>query len=241
MTHIVGNHSVNRGRIALFFCISFLMLGLVCPSAHGGGTKRIQCVGDSITRGAGVKDRKTDSYPAQLSTILGKDWNVKLYNAGVNGATMLKKGNNPFWNTGLIKNKKPSNVDIFLIMLGTNDSKPENWKHKDEFASDYEEMIKVLHEISKKAKIYAVLPPPAFPGQWGIRDKVIKDEIIPLIQEVAKKTGVEVIDAYTPLSGKPNLFPDTVHPNAEGARLLAETVANALLNKKKEQAVAPNR
>jgi len=228
-SNMFSNQNLNKSRSAFLFCISFLLLGLLCPSAHAGNTKWIKCVGDSITRGAGVQDRKTESYPAQLSTILGKDWKVKLYNLGVNGSTMLKKGDNSYWNTNLIKQRKPENIDIFVIMLGTNDSKPGNWKHKDEFAQDYEEMIKALREISAKSKIYAVLPPPAYPGRWGINDQVIKDEIIPRIKEVAEKTGVELIDVYTPLSGKPHLFPDTVHPNAEGAKLIAETVAKALM------------
>jgi len=234
-THIVGNPVASRSRTMVRFGISFLLLGLLCVSAHGA--MRVVCIGDSITQGTGVKDQKTESYPAQLGQMLGHGWRVD--NRGMRGATMLKNGGNPYWHNNFLQKVQRQPGNIVVLMLGTNDSKPENWKHKDEFAKDYEAMINVLRGMPDKPKVYVVLPVPAYPGRWGIRDKVIKDEIIPLIQEVAKKTGVEVIDAYTPLSGKPELFPDTVHPNAEGAKLIAQTVANALLNKEKEQEVAP--
>ena len=32
---------------------------------------RIACVGDSITYGAGIKDRENDNYPVQLGRLLG--------------------------------------------------------------------------------------------------------------------------------------------------------------------------
>ena len=35
---------------------------------------RIACVGDSITAGSGVLDKDHDSYPAQLSAMLGDAW-----------------------------------------------------------------------------------------------------------------------------------------------------------------------
>jgi len=41
--------------------------------------------------------------------------------------------------------------------------------------------------------------------------------------------AVEVIDLYTPLEESGHLFPDYLHPNAEGARLMAEIVASAIL------------
>src|SRR4051812_3765193 len=55
---------------------------------------RLACVGDSITYGAGTKNPKTDSYPAQLSRLLGDKWLVQ--NFGVSGATMLRNGDKPW-------------------------------------------------------------------------------------------------------------------------------------------------
>ena len=37
-----------------------------------------------------------------------------------------------------------------------------------------------------------------------------------------------IIDLYTALSGKQELFPDKIHPNAAGAKLMAETIAKSV-------------
>ncbi len=42
-----------------------------------------------------------------------------------------------------------------------------------------------------------------------------------------------MIDLYAALSDKKELFPDKVHPNAEGAKLMAETIARAITADKK--------
>ncbi|MBW2540331.1 MAG: hypothetical protein JRE27_12130, partial [Deltaproteobacteria bacterium] len=63
---------------------------------------------------------------------------------------------------------------------------------------------------------------------YNARMNNIKNEIIPLVRQVGRKKNVPVIDLYTPLSGKPHLFPDKVHPNAEGANLMAREIYKTL-------------
>jgi lysophospholipase L1-like esterase len=50
---------------------------------------------------------------------------------------------------------------------------------------------------------------------------------------VAKDKKLSVIDLHQALSGKPKMFPDKIHPNAAGAKLMAETI-QAALNKKQK-------
>jgi sialate O-acetylesterase len=52
-----------------------------------------------------------------------------------------------------------------------------------------------------------------------------------LLDKVSKETKVKIIDLYTALSGKPEFFPDTVHPNAAGAKIIAETVHKTIAAK----------
>jgi lysophospholipase L1-like esterase len=66
--------------------------------------------------------------------------------------------------------------------------------------------------------------------KWGINEPVVKNEIIPILQKVAKDKNATIIDLYAPLSGKPELFPDKIHPNAAGAKLMAETIAKSVGN-----------
>lgn len=89
-------------------------------------------------------------------------------------------------------------------------------------------MIEMFQALPSEPKVYVCLPVPAFPERWGIRDTVIAKEVIPAARQVAKETGAAIIDLYTPLVGKGEHFPDKIHPNKDGAEVIAETVADAI-------------
>jgi lysophospholipase L1-like esterase len=183
---------------------------------------RVACVGDSITEGIGTQNPKQDSYPAKLQEVLGTGWSVQ--NFGVGGRTMLRKAD-PFDHHPALS----SRPDIVIIALGTNDSKTPIWSgHKNEFVGDYVAMIKEFQSQPNHPKVYACLPVPAFPGNWGITEDVIRDEIIPAIKQAAQMAGIELIDLHTPLLENKPWFPDTVHPNGEGAKRIAELVGAAI-------------
>ncbi|HZT22199.1 MAG TPA: GDSL-type esterase/lipase family protein [Verrucomicrobiae bacterium] len=196
---------------------------------------RVACVGDSITYGAGLTNRARDAWPAVLGRMLGPHWDVR--NFGVSGRTLLKAGDHPYWIERAFTNALEFKPDVLIILLGTNDSKrptkefpraPDNWQHHDEFQSDYEEMIAEFRRANPDVKIYVCLPPPAFPGRWGISEFTMTNAVAPLIRQVARTTGATLIDLHTPLATHPEMFPDTVHPDAAGARLIAATVYEAL-------------
>jgi acyl-CoA thioesterase-1 len=220
----------NKLYLLLVAAIFFLQHAqLVRADDRAAGVTKIACVGDSITYGAGIKDREKNSYPAQLQTILGKGYEVK--NFGVNGATLLKKGDNPYWKTKAFEEAKNFAPDIVVIKLGTNDTKPQNWAHKDEYAADFKTMVEEFKGLPSKPRIFLCHPVPAFPGNFGIRDEIIKNEVIPLVDQVAKETGATVIDLYTALADSKDLFPDKVHPNAAGAKIMADAIAKAVTAK----------
>lgn len=82
-----------------------------------------------------------------------------------------------------------------------------------------------------KVRVFIGLPVPAFPGRWNIDGATVKDEIIPILKAVATENKCDVIDLYTALAPHKKFFPDTVHPNAEGATVIAQTVYHALTGK----------
>lgn len=220
------NILLSKYRSAL--CVVAGLL-LICSFANGEGSPpalKIACIGDSITFGAGIKQRKTKSYPAQLSGILGDRHDVR--NFGVNGATLLKNGDKPYWNLPKFRAAQDYQPDIVVIKLGTNDTKPQNWKYHSDFVSNYTEMIETFQRLESRPRVLICYPIPAFPGRWGIHEKTIREELLPQIQTVAQATGVELIDLYKPMQENAKLVPDTVHPNAAGAKIIAQTVARAL-------------
>lgn len=214
-----------------FVAAAALLAALPAFSRAADGKIKVACVGDSITFGAGVKEREKNAYPFVLQKLLGDKYEVK--NFGVSGATMLKTGDNPYHKQKAYQDALAFKPDVVVIKLGTNDSKPQNWdRHKAEYAADYRAMIEAFKQANPQVKVYCALPVPVVgKGNFGIRNEIVKPEIIPLIKQVAAATKSEVIDLYTLFEGKENLIPDKVHPNAEGAALIAGSVHGAIARK----------
>ncbi|MBN2103321.1 discoidin domain-containing protein [bacterium] len=183
---------------------------------------KIAIVGNSITEGVGVGVPSRDSYPAQLGMYLGADYEVG--NFGVSGRTMLKHGDFPIWVEPLFEDALNFNADTLIILLGTNDSKPQNWgDYGDEFTDDYIAMIDTFSLVGDKVpEVWACLPPPAFSVKWGINDTVIVNEVIPAIEQVIAERNLNRVDFYTPFIGHNEYFPDDIHPNPAGANAMAK-------------------
>ena len=191
---------------------------------------RVACVGDSITYGFGIKNRTKDCYPAQLQALLGATYNVG--NFGKNGATVLKKGHAPYWKAPQYKAALQFNPDVVVIKLGTNDTRPQNiGKHKAEFVPDYVALIRSFQRLESKPTVWICDPTPIYKEHKGMTDAVLKNEIIPLVDEVSKRAGVNVIDLNAVLGNQPERFSDGLHPNPRGAGMIAKAVAAAIAKK----------
>ena len=187
---------------------------------------RVACIGNSITFGAGIKNRSRDSYPSVLARMLGDSYWVK--NFGVSARTMLNKGDHPYMNEPAYKNALAFNPNIVVIKLGTNDSKSFNWKYKADFMKDAQNMINAFKGLPSQPKIYLCYPSKAYLTGDGINDDIISKEIIPMIKKLAKKNNLSVIDLHTAMDGMPELFPDRIHPNEKGAQVMAKAVYQSI-------------
>lgn len=187
---------------------------------------RVACIGNSITYGDRIDNRRHDSYPAVLGRLLGTGYNVK--NFGICGCTLMNKGDHPYMETWAWKAALTFNPDIVIIKLGTNDSKSFNWQHKADFKKDLQAMLDTLEALPSHPQIYLCYPSKAYLTGSRINDSIIADGIIPLIRQVARKNNLPVIDIYSAMDGKPKLFPDNVHPNEKGAAIIARTIYNVL-------------
>lgn len=192
-------------------------------------TIKVACIGDSVTFGLGIDNRETNSYPAQLQQMLGTGYEVK--NFGFSGATMLKNGHKPYWNKEVFTKSKEYRPNIVIIHLGLNDQGNNNWpKHKDEFETDYLEMIDVYKKLPTRPKVIICKMTPTFSGHhWfeeGMRENF--KEIQSKIEDISKKALVELIDLHEPLYRFPELFPDNLHPTKEGAKIIAQKTYRAI-------------
>jgi len=205
-------------RFILMAIAAFLLLTSSRPV-------RVACIGDSITYGSGIEDRENQSYPAVLQNLLGDGYEVR--NFGYSARVMLLDGDYPFMKEGMYQEAKDFLPDIVTIMLGTNDSKPHNWKHGDKFYHDYLLMVDELRRLPSHPTIYLCLPPKAAKDNYGICDSTIVSGVIPEVKKVADYRWLDIIDTYSTLANNPEKFPDGIHPNPEGAAMLAEAIFKA--------------
>lgn len=211
----------------IFIFIAFL----VNTAVPGAQTVKVACVGNSITYGSGIGNRDKMSYPAQLQAWMGARYNVR--NFGVSGATMLRKGDKPYWDQPEYKEVLDFRPDIIIIKLGTNDSKPQNWQFAGDFEKDYTDMVLTFKKLDSVPRILLALPVPVFEDKWGICDSVVRDQIIPIIKRISKATKCQCIDLYTPLLPYKYAFPDGIHPNSIGASVMVEQVYRSLFYRDK--------
>lgn len=225
LKQIKSQKTVSILLMALF-CLTTLQLPAAAKRKKVAAEPvRVACVGNSITYGTGIEDREHFSYPVQLQQMLGNGYVVG--NFGKPGATLLYKGHRPYVEQPEFKEALRFKGDIAVIHLGINDTDPRNWpNYRDEFVKDYLSIMDSLRAANPKVRfILARMTPiadrhPRFQSgtkQWH-------DEIQTAIETVARVSGAELIDFHEPLYPYPNLLPDAIHPNPEGAGILAKTV-----------------
>ncbi|NJO90793.1 MAG: hypothetical protein HC831_18875 [Chloroflexia bacterium] len=200
---------------------TFLIVSAACTKS----ISKVACIGDSITEGYGLAQQSKTSYPVALDSILGQDFNV--LNLGRSATTLQKKGDFPYWICKEFSNVFEFEPDIIVLKLGTNDTKPQNW-NSENYKKDYQALIDTLKTISSEPKIYLCLPVPVFKTKWGINDSTIVNGVIPIIKEIAEKNNLPVIDLYHQMMDQGANFPDSIHPNEQGARKMAEIIAREI-------------
>lgn len=195
------------------------------------GQIKVACVGDSITYGHGVAPWHSNNYPAVLQTLLGENYNVQ--NFGVSGTTAQKTGDQPYIETDVYKQSIEYNADILIFMLGSNDSKPENWKGDEAFKEQYISLLDTYITEDNSPKIYLGIPAKAFYEDEnqtsGLTSYDIQGDIVEriggIVKEIAAERGYKYIDIYELTKEHPELFvSDLVHPNADGAKAIANEV-----------------
>lgn len=211
--------------------LGLLILTTISASAASKKQKtiRVACIGNSITYGTGIADRTNDSYPSQLQRLLGSNYQVG--NFGKPGATLLYHGHRPYVKQEEFKEAIAFKGDIAVMHLGINDTDPRNWpNYRDEFVKDYLSIMDSLRAANPKVRIILARMTPIADRhpRFVSGTKQWHGEIQTAIETVARVSGAELIDFYEPLYPYPYLLPDAIHPNPEGAGILAKTVYSGI-------------
>lgn len=202
------------------------------------GQIKVACVGDSITYGHGVEDWEENNYPAVLQEILGDEYHVM--NFGSSGACVNPDGDQPYVEREVYQDSIDYDADILIFMLGTNDSKAENWTDIDAFMEDYMELLETYLDGENPPKVYIGLCAEAYytddtDPSTGIAgfdiQPAIVDEIAARLSEMPLSSyyPFSVIDIHSLTETHPEWFEaDGIHPNADGAKAIAEAVAEVI-------------
>lgn len=162
--------------------------------------------GDSVTYGTGAAQR--EDYPTHLAQKSG--W--KIVNAGIPGDT-----------AGAAKSRIASalaetNPALVIIELGGNDFLRR--RTETEVKEDLRSIVQAVKQAGATPVLVAV--PAVSLVSWGLADAQ-------LYAALAEEEGALLIeDVFSKVLADPALRADPIHPNAQGYRVLAAGIGNAL-------------
>ena len=198
------------------------------------GQIKVACIGDSITYGHGISNWPENNYPAVLQRLLGEGYHVRSF--GVSGRAVQDNSDQPYRAVSQYTESLAYDADIIIFMMGSNDTKPENWFGEEAFKTALLDLLDDYTQRDKKPTIYVCTTPACFfmedsDGEMTSHDlrPAYADIIAAITQEAAEEFGCSVIDMHALTEANPAWFAkDGVHPNNEGAAAIARAVSDAI-------------
>lgn len=190
------------------------------------GQIKVACVGDSTTYGHGIQNWPKNNYPSVLQNLLGDQYHVNNY--GVSSFAVQTDADRSYRSLPHYQESLDYHADYVVFMMGSNDSKPENWKGADAFKED---LLSLLDTYVDAEVILCTLPSAFFlEGQTeGTTNHdiqpLIVNEIAEITRNIAAERGYTLIDIHAFTANHPEWFEkDGVHPRKEGAAAIAQEV-----------------
>ncbi|MBO4366577.1 MAG: hypothetical protein J5843_02850 [Clostridia bacterium] len=194
----------------------------------------VTCFGDSITEGIGACPMDRMSYPAQLQRLLGDGYRV--LNMGASGLTLQREGDYPYYKDPRYEAAFASEPDAVLLMIGTNDSKNNNWD-PDRYEAALRAEIERFQALPSRPLVLLSSCCAAFSDIDTISNEVIGGEMMRIQRKTAKAYKTRFVDVTTVTGSHPEWFCDGIHPSNEGYGKLAEIFRNELLAARTEAGV----
>ena len=207
--------------------------GMSNTSEPKEGQIKIACAGDSTTYGHGISGWPKNNYPTVLQNLLGEKYHVNNY--GVSSFAVQTGADRSYRTLPHYQESLAYDADYVVFMMGSNDSKPENWKGADAFKAD---LLSLLDTYGDAEIILCTLPSAFFlEGQIeGVTNHdiqpLIVNEIAEVTRGVAAERGYTLIDIHALTAQHPEWFEkDGVHPSNEGAAAIAREVYAVISSK----------
>lgn len=188
-------------------------------------TIKVACVGASTTEGTGGY-----SYPAFLQTMLGDRFEVR--NFGWSGCVVIQGQPMSYIGSPRHAGSLAYEADIVIIDMGGNDSKPEFWNGgNNTFRADYETLVRSYLDRQDPPLIVISTGNRAVKESWGINDRVIAQQVVPIQEEVAALYDAPVAPLRESFIGHEEAYivEDGIHYTAAGYEAMARLYYNTLL------------
>jgi lysophospholipase L1-like esterase len=158
--------------------------------------------------------------------MLGDSYEVG--NFGVSGSSVLLNSDTPYMKQSAFQEAKAFQPSIVVIMMGTNDAHEATYESIESFQTDYKKLIWAYQGLESNPQIWLVTPPPIFENELDLTETTLEQGVIPQIEQIAVELNLPMIDVNTALINYPEYFGDGVHPNSEGAMLIASQINQAI-------------
>ncbi len=158
--------------------------------------------------------------------MLGAEY--KIGNFGVSGSAVLTNSDIPYISQPAFLKAKAFQPSIVLILLGTNDAKESTFRSGVNFTVDYKKLIYEYQSLESNPEIWLVTPPPIFANNLCLSNANLERGIISSIEQIAAELNLPLVDINTVLAKYPEYFGDGIHPNRDGAMLIASEIGRAL-------------
>jgi len=198
--------------------LSGIVVFSIVETTVEGDPIRVACIGDSITQGSG--------YPSKLHELLGSNYTVA--NFGVSGSTVSSNSKEPYMNQTAFQEAIDYHPDIVIIMLGTNDANPDIAQNETSFETDYSQIIAAFENLEGRQLIWVLKSPPIFAQDSSYNNTYLEKNLLPKIDRLADQMDLPTVDLYSAFSDHSDYFMDGVHPDSDGATLIANNVYDAI-------------
>ena len=184
---------------------------------------KVACVGDSLTYGTTLLNRKVESYPARLAKMLGKDFDV--LNLGFAGYAVNRQSAKCYLNLPALNLLKEYSPDYVIMLLGTNDARKKNFTSELDFSNGYKAIINSINNLEKQPTLIAMTSPMAYTDttkfELDFSHENLK-KIVGLQKAILNEYHTPYIDLYSITQDKTALYSaDMLHFNSKGAKLVA--------------------
>jgi lysophospholipase L1-like esterase len=131
-------------------------------------------------------------------------------------------------NQTAFKKAEEFDPEIVVIMLGTNDANPEIAHSEDNFEADYAQLVASFEGLEGDQQIWVVKSPPIFSDNSNYNNTYLSHTVLPQIDDLANQLNLPTVDVYSAFGTHSDYFMDGVHPNADGAALIASNICDAI-------------